>query len=219
MRRILVFVLLLLVIATLITNLPSAAKATPTSIEVVPASLEQLPGDSFLVNITVNEVTDLYLWMFRLRWNNTVLQLNSIEEGSFLQNEGETSGIWLSPPTIPEINAAGRIDEVTCSLLGAVPGVDGNGTIATLNFTCLSLGDSALEFWEEETYHEPATDLLDSNLDSIPHTATPGTVDVIPEFSSVILTAVFLLATLFAVVLGKKVHSIRLKSLWNSIHV
>ncbi|MCW4019795.1 MAG: hypothetical protein NWF14_00985, partial [Candidatus Bathyarchaeota archaeon] len=86
-------------------------------------------------------------------------------------------------------------------------------TIATLNFTCLSLGDSALEFWEETPYHEPATDLLNSSLDSIPHTTTPGTVDVIPELSSVLLIAVFLLATLFAVVLGKKVHSIRLKSL------
>jgi hypothetical protein len=151
--------------------------------------------------------------MFRLRWNNTVLQLNSLEEGLFLQSEGETSGIWRDPHNMSDINAAGGINEATCSLLGAVPGVDGSDTIATLNFTCLSLGDSALEFWAEAPYYNPATDLLDSNLDSIPHTETPGTVDVIPEFASVILIAVFLLATLFAVVLGKKAHSMRLKGL------
>jgi hypothetical protein len=110
-----------------------------------------------------------------------------------------------------DINAAGRIDEATCSLLGVVPGVNGSGTIAMLNFTCLSLGDSALEFWEEAPHYEPATDLLDSDLDSIPHTATPGAVEVIPEFANVILIAVFLMATVFAVVLGRKVHSIRLK--------
>jgi len=185
MRKAVVHTLLLFVITTFVIGLPGVARASPSSIEVVPASLEQMPGDSFLVNITVNDVTDLYLWMFRLRWNNTVLQLNSIEEG--------------------------RIDEATCSLLGAVPWVDGSGTIATLNFTCLSMGDSALEFWEEAPHYEPATDLLDSNLDSIPHTATAGAVDVIPEFSSVILTAVFLLATLFVVILGKKAHSTRLE--------
>ncbi len=213
MRKTILCIPFLLIIIASLAGLSSVAIASPTSIEVVPASLEQEPGDSFLVNITVNDVTDLYLWMFRLRWNNTVLQLNSIEEGPFLQSESDTSGIWRDPHNISDINAAGRIDEATCSLLGPVPGVDGNGTIATLNFTCLSLGDSALEFWEETPYHEPATDLLNSSLDSIPHTTTPGTVDVIPELSSVLLIAVFLLATLFAVVLGKKVHSIRLKSL------
>ena len=213
MRKPLVCIPLLLIVTVMFVGLQSVAGATPTSFEVIPASIELLPGDSFLVNITINEVTDLYLWMFRLRWNNTVLQLNNIEEGAFLQDEGDTSGIWLSPNvTISEINAAGRIDEATCSLLGPVLGVDGNGTVATLNFTCLSLGDSTLEFWEEAPYYEPATDLLDSNLDSIPHTATPGAVDVIPEFSSVILIAVFLLTTLFVVILGKKVHSMRLEN-------
>ena len=211
MRKAVVYTMLLFVITTFVIGLPSVARASPASIEVVPASLEQEPGDSFLVNITVNDLTDLYLWMFRLRWNNTVLWLNSIEEGPLLQNEGDTSDMWLSPPTISEINIAGGIDEATCSLLGAVPGVDGSGTIATLNFTCLSMGDSALEFWEEAPYHEPATDLLDSNLDSIPHTATAGAVDVIPEFSSVILIAVFLLTTLFVLILGRKVHSMRLE--------
>jgi hypothetical protein len=201
---------LLIVIATL-AGLLSVAIAGPTSIEVVPSSLEQLPGDSFLVNITVNDMIDLYLWMFRLKWNNTVLQLNSIEEGPFLQDEGDTSGIWRDPQNISDINAAGRIDEATCSLLGPVPGVNGSGTIATLNFTCLALGDSTLEFWEEAPYYEPATDLLDSNLDSIPHAATAGVVDVIPEFSSGILIAVFLLTTLFVVILGRKAHSMRLE--------
>ena len=211
MRKTIVCVPFLLITIASLAGLSGVAIASPTSIEVVPTSLEQEPGDSFVVNITVSDMTDLYLWMFRLRWNNTVLQLNSIDEGPFLQDQGDTSGIWLSPPTISEINIAGRIDEATCALLGSVPGVDGNGTIATLNFTCLSLGDSTLEFWEEAPYYEPATDLLDSNLDSILHTATAGAVDVIPEFSSVILIAVFLLTTLFVVILGKKVNSMRLE--------
>ena len=194
----------LLIITVLVAGLLGVARASSTSVEVVPASIELLPGDSFIINITVTDVTDLYLWMFRLRWNKTVLQLNSIEEGPFLQSGGETSDIWLSPSTISEINAAGRVDEATCSLLGAVPGVDGSGTIATLNFTCLALGDTSLEFWQEPPYYEPATDLLNSNGDTIPHTATPGEVEVIPEFSSFALIAILLLTTSIVLILRKK---------------
>jgi len=205
---------LLLVITTLIASLSGVAKASSTSIEIAPASLERLPGNSFIINVTVNDVASLYLWMFRLRWNKTVLQLNSIEEGPFLKKEGgSTSGLMLSPSTISEINSAGKINELACSLVGGVSGVDGSGTIATLNFTCLAMGSTALEFWEESPYFEPSTELLNPNGDSISHTATPGTVSVIPEFSDFILTAVLLLATLFVVALGKKVRSTRLKGL------
>ena len=211
MRKTTVCVQFMLITIATLAGLSGIASASPTSIEVVPISLEHEPGDSFVVNITVSDVNDLYIWMFRLRWNNTVLRLNSIDEGLFLQDEGDTSGIWLSPPTIPEMDIAGKIDEATCSLLGPVSGVNGSGTIATLNFTCLSMGDSALEFWEEAPFHEPATDLLDSSLESISHTAMPGEVTVIPEFPGLLLIAAFLVATLVGVVLGKKVYSKRLR--------
>ena len=215
MRKILVCTPLLLIITALIVILSSVARASPTtSIEVVPASVEGLPGESFIINITVNDVTDLYLWMFRLKWNSTVLRLNSIQEGPFLKKDGgTTSGLMLSPPLMAEINAAGRINETACSLVGETPGVDGNGTLATLNFTCLSEGDTTLEFWEEAPYFEPATELMNPTGISISHTATPGTVDVIPEFSGFMLIAVLLLATLLVVILGKRAYSMRLKRL------
>jgi len=206
MRKTLICVPFLLMITALITSLPGVAKASPmTSIEIVPASLERLSGDSFIINVTVNDVTNLYLWMFRLKWNNTVLRLNSIQEGPFLKKGGgSTSGLVLSPSTVSEINDAGRINEATCSLLGGVPGVSGSGTIASLNFTCLSPGNTALEFWSEPPYLTPATDLLNPSGASISHTTLPGIVSVIPEFSAFALAAVFLLATLFVVVLGRK---------------
>lgn len=212
MRKILACMPLLLIMAVLISSLSGVVRASPTSIEVVPASLERLPGESFIINITVNDVTDLYLWMFRLKWNSTVLRLNSIQEGPFLKKDGgTTSGLMLSPPTISEINAAGRINETACSLVGTAPGVNGSGILATLNFTCLAEGDTALEFWEEAPYFEPATELMNPTGISISHTATPGTVDVIPEFLGFMLSAMLLLATLFVVVLGKRAHSKRLK--------
>jgi len=214
LRKALVCVPVSIIMTVFIASLSGVARASPASIEVVPASVERLPGNSFIINVTVNDVTGLYLWMFRLRWNRTVLQLNTIEEGPFLKKGGgSTSGLMQSPPTISEINSAGKINELACTLVGGVSGVDGSGTIATLNFTCLAMGSTALEFWEESPYFEPSTELLNPNGDSISHTATPGAVSVIPEFSDFVLTAVLLLATLLVVVLGKKVRSTRLKGL------
>ncbi len=205
MRKTFVFMLVLLIAAVLIAYLPMSAMSNPTSIEVVPVSTEGLPGDFLIVNITVYDVTDLYLWMFRLRWNKTVLHFNSIDEEPFLEKDGgSTSGIMLSPSNISEINVAGRIDEAACTLLGVVPGVNGSGTIAALNFTCLSMGSTSLEFWMESPLHEPATDLLNSSGETIAHTAMSATVEVIPEFSGFI-ALLLLTAILSVVILGRKV--------------
>jgi len=204
LRKTLVSILVLSVITVLTTYLPTPGSSSPASIEVVPVSAEKWPGEFLIVNITVSDVTDLYLWMFRLRWNKTVLQLNSIREGPFLEEGGDTSGIMLSPMTLSEINGAGRIEEAACSLVGAVPGVSGSGTIATLNFTCLSLGSTSIEFWEESPLYKPATDLLNSDGVTISHTAPSATVNVIPEFMG-FATILLLIAVLFAVILGKKV--------------
>lgn len=204
MRKPFAYILVLSIATILIAYVPTPANASPTSIEVIPHSTEPLLDEFLIVNITVNDVTDLYLWMFRLSWNKTILQLNSINEEPFLEKDGgTTSGIMLSP-SISEINEAGRIEEAACSLVGAVPGVNGSGTIATLNFTCLSMGSTSLEFWEESPLHERETDLLNSNGETIPHTTLPATVDVIPEFSG-FATLLLLIAVSSLVILGKKV--------------
>ena len=204
MRKTFAYVLVLSIATFLIAYVPTPAKASPTSIEVVPHSTEPLLDEFLIVNITVNDVTDLYLWMFRLGWNKTVLQFNGINDQPFLEKDGgTTSGIMLSP-SISEINEAGRIEEAACSLVGAVPGVNGSGTIATLNFTCLSIGNTSLEFWEESPLHEPKTDLWDSDGETIPHTALSATVDVVPEFSGFAIL-LLLIAISSLVILRNKV--------------
>jgi len=204
LRKTFVSIVVLSIATILIAYVPVPARSNPTSIEVIPLSTEPSVDEFLIVNITVNDVTDLYLWMFRLGWNKSVLQLNSINEEPFLEKDGgTTSGIMLSP-SIPEINDAGRIEEAACSLVGAVPGVNGSGTIATLNFTCLSIGSTSLEFWEESPLHEPKTDLLNPTGETIPHTALPTTVNVIPEFSG-FASLLLLVAISSLVILSKKV--------------
>ena len=189
-------------------TLAGTAKASPTTIAVEPAQLEVDVGKSYIINITVTDVSHLYLWVFRLRWNNSVVQLNSIVEGSFLK-QGGTTALLYTPLTIAEINAAGRITEASCTLLMPVPGVSGSGVLATLNFTALAIGTTTIEFWEDPPSFEGKTILIDDTAASnpIPHTEVPGSVDVIPEFQASVFTALFLLAALLVVVLEKTVWS------------
>jgi hypothetical protein len=211
LRKTFEFVLVLSVITVLTTLLLAPVRSSPTSIKVSPVSDEGLPGEFLIVNITVDDVTDLYLWMFRLRWNSTVLQFNSINEEPFLEKDGgSTSGIMLTPSNISEINAAGRIDEAACTLIGVVPGVNGTGTIAALNFTCLSMGMTSVEFWMQSPYHEPATELLNPDGEHITHNVLPAVVNVIPEFPSWAVL-LLLIVTLSTVILGRKVLRIRLQ--------
>lgn len=192
--------------------LAGSARANTTTIAVYPAQLEVDVGESYMINVTVNDVDDLYLCMFRLKWNNSLIQLNNIVEGPFIKQGGTTAFIIDPDLTkIDEINAAGRIDEVACTLLALVPGVSGNGTIATLNFTALALGTTAVEFWEDPAAgFENKTVLVDSRGDPegyITHTRVDGNVDVIPEFPVSMFAALFLLMTLLVVAFQKMLWS------------
>lgn len=185
------------------------ASPSPTTIAVDPAQPKVVDlGKSFIVTVNVTDVDDLYLCMFRLKWNNSLIQLNNMIEGPFIEQGGTTAFITDPALTkIDEINAAGRINEVTCTLLALVPGVSGSGTIATLNFTALALGTTAIEFWENPAAgFENKTVLVDSRgvpEGYITHTRIDGSVNIVPEFPTPMFAALFLIAILVVAVLAK----------------
>lgn len=185
--------------------LTGSARANSTTIAIYPDQLEVDVGDSYIINVTVADVTDLYMWVFMLRWNNSILELESIAEGPFLKQGGATFFTTI-PSAIDDINAAGRIDEATCAIVdpGGV-GVNGGGVLATLNFTALVVGTSAIELLPPTG--EEATVLINSNDEEIPHAETDGRIDVIPEFSASVLITLLLLMALVVAALKKTVWS------------
>lgn len=203
LRKLLLSISIVLVIAV---ALAGSARADTTTIAVYPAQLEVDVGESYVINITVTDVDDLFLCMFRLKWNNSVLQLNSIVEGPFIKQGGSTA-FMTDPLSIDDINADGKINEATCTLLGPMPGVSGNGTIATLNFTALAVGTTAIEFWEDPPAFEEKTVLVDSLGELITHDRVDGNIDVIPEFPVSMFVALFLLMTLLVVAFQKMLWS------------
>ncbi len=128
---------------------------------VVPASQNKSLNSTATINISVTNVTDLYAVEFDLSFDPSVLRCDSFSGGSFL---GATVGF---DPTID--NTAGTINGYSRSRVGT-SGVSGSGTIATIQFTGITSGTSALTF--------SGVRLMDSSSSDISFSIIHGTITV-----------------------------------------
>jgi hypothetical protein len=147
-------------------------------------------GDIFTLDVDATGVTDLYAFQFDLRFNPSLLSAISVTEGGFLPNGGPTFFIL---GTID--NVGGTVTATADSLLGAVSGVTGNGTLAEFEFEALGTGASTLSFAFANEI------LLDSSLNDITANTTfqSGSITIsggasVPEPNSLASVCIVLLA-------------------------
>ena len=126
-------------------------------------------GDSFSINITVSNVTDLYSWEFKLYYNSSMLNATSILEGPFLKQAGDTNFQILS--FTDNYNVSHGLVWAKCALNNVSSGVNGNGTLATIYFKAVWPGDSSLSLAEIL--------LMNSNGETIKCTAVSGSVRIL----------------------------------------
>ncbi len=134
-------------------------------------------GQSIGVDVMISGIQDLYGYQFSLSFNPALLQANGGTEGSFLSAGGNT---FFDAGTVD--NSAGTVSYAFDTLLSAVPGVSGSGTLIHLNFTALSAGTAALNFSD--------VIFLNSLSADINVTAQPGSltlVTTVPEPASLAL--------------------------------
>ncbi len=187
----------------------SVQAATGTTVSVVPSSSTPRLGETFAVNITISNVQNLYAIDVTLQWNASVLQVLNVN--SRLGVESHPDGVLHeSLPNaeidIVEDSVSPETGEyhIAATSVNPAPSFSGSGNIAIVTFNVTSLGHSGLEL-ETELADYPASG-EPSNL--IEHTTIAGSVNVIPEFPSILMVAVFLVLATTAVVFSKK----RLKS-------
>jgi hypothetical protein len=149
---------------TLLTALGTAANAS-TVLSISPSAQIVGSGSTFTVDVNISGVTDLYGYQFDLSFKPNVLSAVSSSEGSFLTEGGAT---FFVPGT--NDNVGGVVSGTADTLIGAIPGVTGSGTLAMLTFRAIGTGTSALSIQNET--------LLDSNLNLISDTTTGGAVTV-----------------------------------------
>lgn len=129
---------------SLLSTFPHVATEDTAKLYVDPPKSKVLVGETFTINVTVANVTNLYGWEFKLYYNNTMLNGTSISEGDFLQAQGDT--YFESINFTDAYNATHGILWATGALLGNVSGVDGSGSLANILFECKQFGNSTLSF-------------------------------------------------------------------------
>jgi len=155
--------------ASVLTELSISASAT---VFVYPSSNTVAVGQTFFIDVKISAVVDLYGWEFKLRWDPNLLDVVDVIEGPFLKQGGETFF------TKSIYNAEGYI-LVDCTLLGNVPGVSGDGTLASVKFYAEKVGSSVLDLYD--------TKLVNSQELPITHSANDGSVTVSNSVGGIVI--------------------------------
>jgi len=160
-------ILLILSLTVLALTLPvgwQLVKDSGTSdatVFVSPSQIEMRINQTFQASINVSGVVDLYGWEFKLGYNTSLLELVDIAEGSFLNSSRDTY-------FVPKVMSTDGYVLAGCTSLRNVTGVDGNGTLVTVEFRAKKLGSCTLDLYD--------TRIVNSAKQLIEHTETDGTV-------------------------------------------
>lgn len=147
----------------------AAAQTAAPVLSLVPMPDPGVVGSPVMVEVALTGVADLYAYQFSLAFDPTVLQATMVTEGALLPAGGTT---FFDGGSID--NTLGTISFTVGSLIGALPGVSGNGVLANIGFDVTQAGMSPLVFSDVL--------LLDSNLLDLAVQVQNGTlVTAIPE--------------------------------------
>jgi len=158
----------------------SLAIAAPL-LSIEPAGQVVELGQAFSLNVFVAGVSDLFAFQFDIGYDPATLNARAVTEGPFLAGGGVTAFL---PGTID--NAAGTVRFTADTLLGAVPGVAGDGVLAKIEFTAVDARTSTVGITDAE--------LLDSSLFDITFTTRSATVEAVPEPRAISLVIIALSA-------------------------
>ncbi len=161
-----------LVLLALTSFSPTPATAAAVVSLAVPGTASL--GDSVKLDVTITGVVDLYSFQFDLAFNPQVLAAITVTEGAILPGVAST---FFVPGTID--NTLGSVAATADTRLGAIPGVTGDGTLFTVQFTVIGTGTSALT---------PSNlFLFDSNLNPLIATASGASLVATPLPTSALL--------------------------------
>jgi hypothetical protein len=188
---------LLLIVAVLA---PTHANVRETLVYVSPATYT-VPsiGSTFSVNVSIQGVTNLKGWQFKLYYPNSILNGTTVVEGPFLK-EGEVSTYFVVAEFTDDYNETQGFASVLCLRAGDPDalGVDGDGVLATITFNSASNGGP-------ESLHLAEVKLSDPNATVLPFVKVDGEVAVVPEYSIALILPLLAIATLTAVILRKRI--------------
>jgi len=164
-------ILLLLLVFTI--GIPVGAQVYATLFTPVLPS-EPIIMDTFMANIVVHDVIDLYGWQVGVRFNPDTLVVISVTEGDFLGVEPPLP-VWTEHSFINPSGEGAVL--IYASYRGQVSGRSGTGILATIEFGVIVEGPRELEL-VEQVDNQRVLKLWDSKGEEISNLAV--TIEIIP---------------------------------------
>jgi hypothetical protein len=134
-------------------------------VSLQPTSSTISTGDIATVDVDISGVSDLYAYQFDVLFGAATVSATSENEGSFLLGGGTT---FFVPGAVD--NVGGSVTATANTLIGAISGVDGSGTLVVLQFTGVAPGTTSIDLAN--------VFLLDSNFNSIDFATENASVTV-----------------------------------------
>jgi hypothetical protein len=191
-------IIMLLLVCTLLSFCFVCPALAQTTIVKAEASASQPHvGDTLTVNIKISNVQNLYGVDVTLKWNTAVLNL--VSATSKLGVESNPEGVLHESSTYPmEIldntatQSSGEYHLLATSTGSSTPSFSGSGTIAIVTLNVTNTGSVGLELQDVQISIRASGE---SNVDLVsPQTSVDSTNAVIPEFPTVTILIIALVA-------------------------
>ncbi len=170
----------------------SASSTIWTTVYLSPSSVDAPPpnvGETFTLDINVDNVTDLYAWSIGLTWNSSVLNCKSFTyDYSFFGPSGDVLTIAGAIN-----NTRGQIDPPYAATLTTVAGVTGSGTLAEAEFLVKNTGISWINLTIEA--------IVNSTEDPIPYNAVNSSFTLIAHGPTAVKTHTPLIPDVYGTVI------------------
>jgi len=165
-----------LLITMVVSSLETYCDPTAT-VYIEPPEISGLTvGENFTITVPVADVSDLAGWEFSLYFCSRVINVVDADEGPFLKNVRNT--IFVSVNVTNNYNITHGLVRLACALLQSGHGADGSGTLATIDFTVVGVGQTPLHLPQNETKLRDSTP-MPPGPQPIPHTTVDGLVEVL----------------------------------------
>jgi hypothetical protein len=173
LKRIAFGILLMLLTLYAGTIMVKANSATDASIVMSPPNITVPRGSSFTLNLTINDVTDMYAWSVTLVYQK-IISMNSVDT---INGTDFTDGTGLVIFKQEDFNSSYYRSYTARTLLDVTPGtshpgVNGSGLVAQLNFIAVSVGTTGVYSVDSEIINSQSKDITPTNLTTLLATVT-----------------------------------------------
>lgn len=190
--------------------------AQETTVHIDPqSSIVPQVEETFSVNVSIINVTNLFAYDFVVWYNTTMMDCVKVEwpANHFLTPILDPNNIFNYKNIKDDFNDTTGYVQVGATLINGEPAKNGSGVLATITFIARAVdGPSSLKlYWPGFDY---PVKLSDPDANSIPCISSDGEVTVVPEFTLHLMLLLLFAITLAVVFLRKA--SQQAKRMWKT---